>query len=58
MKHSAVVGYDQSPSGDRALSEAGREAAWRGTGVTVVNAFHWSPMTNPVAYFPWTSSLR
>jgi nucleotide-binding universal stress UspA family protein len=46
------VGYDQSPSGDRALAQAGREAAWREASVTVVNAFHWVAVGTPGAYVP------
>ncbi|MBS2547139.1 universal stress protein [Catenulispora sp. NL8] len=52
MKRSIVVGYDQSPSGDRALAQAGREAAWRDASVTVVNAFHWIAVGRPGAYVP------
>ena len=52
MNSSVVVGYDQSPSGDRALAQAGREAAWRDTSVTVVNAFHWMVVARPGIYFP------
>lgn len=52
MKPTIVVGYDQSPSADRALAAAGREAAWRDASVTVVNAFHWIAVTYPVAYVP------
>jgi nucleotide-binding universal stress UspA family protein len=52
MKRTIVVGYDQSPSADRALQLAGREAAWRDRGVTVVNAFHWVAATAPGAYVP------
>lgn len=52
MKRNVVVGYDQSPSGDRALAQAGREAAWRDASVTVVNAYHWVATTTPGAYVP------
>ncbi|MEY9928047.1 nucleotide-binding universal stress UspA family protein [Catenulispora sp. GP43] len=51
MKHTVVVGYDQSPSGERALGQAGREAAWRNGSVTVVNAFQ-AVLTSPIGYFP------
>lgn len=52
MKSTVVVGYDQSPSGERALEQAGREAAWREGSVTVVNAFHWIPVASPGSYYP------
>ena len=52
MKRTVVIGYDHSRSSDRALDQAGREAAWRGATVTVVNAFHWVAATTPVAYIP------
>lgn len=52
MKSGVVVGYDQSPSSDRALAEAGREAAWRDVGITVVNAFQWVAVTHPAAVIP------
>ena len=52
MTSGVVVGYDRSPSGDRALAEAGREAARRGVGVTVVNAFQWVAITHPAAVMP------
>jgi nucleotide-binding universal stress UspA family protein len=52
MKRTVVVGYDQSPSGDLALAQAGREAAWRDASVTVVNAFHWVAVGRPGAYVP------
>lgn len=52
MKPTVVVGYDRSPSADRALAQAGREAAWRGAAVEVVTAFHWIAVTTPVAYVP------
>ncbi|MEY9911326.1 nucleotide-binding universal stress UspA family protein [Catenulispora sp. MAP12-49] len=52
MKHTVVVGYDQSPSGDRALAQAGREAAWRDAGVTVVTGFHWIAVPSPMGYMP------
>jgi nucleotide-binding universal stress UspA family protein len=52
VNSTVVVGYDQSPSGDRALAQAGREAAWRDASVTVVNAFHWVPVPHPGIYFP------
>lgn len=31
-----VVGYDQTPPSERALTQAAREAAWRGAALTVV----------------------
>ena len=49
---SVVVGYDHTPSSERALAEAGREAAWRGGSVTVVHAFHWIPNATPMTYTP------
>jgi len=52
MKPTVVVGYDRSPSADRALAQAGREAAWCGAAVEVVTAFHWIAVTTPVAYVP------
>jgi nucleotide-binding universal stress UspA family protein len=53
MNGTIVIGYDRSPSSDRALAQAGREAAWRDDGaVTVVNAFHWVPVAAPMAYVP------
>jgi len=60
MKRTIVIGYDQSPSSDRALAQAGREAAWRDGRVTVVTGFHWIAVAAPVAYIPVDveSSLR
>lgn len=52
MKPIVVVGYDQTPSSERALSEAGREAAWRSAAVSVVHTFHWIPAATPAAYVP------
>ncbi|GAA2008884.1 universal stress protein [Catenulispora subtropica] len=52
MKPTVVVGYDRTPPSERALIEAGREAAWRGASVTVVHAFHWMPVTAPMTYVP------
>jgi nucleotide-binding universal stress UspA family protein len=52
MKRSIVVGYDQSPSGDRALAQAGREAAWRDTAVTVVSGYHAIAVASPMGYMP------
>jgi nucleotide-binding universal stress UspA family protein len=52
VKRTIVVGYDQSPSSDRALAQAGREAAWRDGRVTVVTGFHWIAVAAPVAYVP------
>jgi nucleotide-binding universal stress UspA family protein len=51
MISTVVVGYDQSPSSNRALAQAGREAAWRNALVTVVNAFH-GIIASPAGYFP------
>jgi nucleotide-binding universal stress UspA family protein len=47
-----VVGYDQTPPSERALTEAAREAAWRGAHLTVVHAFDWMPPTTPMTYVP------
>ena len=52
MKRTVVVGYDHSPSSDRALAQAGREAAWRDGAVAVVNVFHLVAAINPVGYVP------
>src|SRR6185312_13534762 len=52
MKRTIVIGYDQSPSSERALAQAGRESAWRDGGVTVVTGFHWFAVAAPVAYIP------
>ena len=52
MKRTIVVGYDQSPSGDRALAQAGREAAWRDTAVTVVTGYHAIAVASPMGYMP------
>jgi hypothetical protein len=41
MKPTVVVGCDQTPPSERALIEAGREAAWRGAALTGVTAFTW-----------------
>lgn len=54
MKPTIVVGYDRTPSSERALTEAGREAARRDAVVSVVHAFHWIPVTTPMAYVPMT----
>ena len=51
-QHTVVVGYDHTPSSERALAAAGREAAWRGASVTVVHAFHWVPAATPMTYAP------
>jgi nucleotide-binding universal stress UspA family protein len=50
MTSTVVVGYDQTPSSERALREAAREAAWRGASLTVVNAFQWISAVPPMAY--------
>lgn len=52
MKPTIVVGYDHTPSSERALTEAGREAAWRGASVSVVHAFHYLAAPSPVSYVP------
>jgi len=52
MKRTVVVGYDQSPSGDRALAQAGREAAWRDAAVTVVTGYHTIAVASPMGYLP------
>jgi nucleotide-binding universal stress UspA family protein len=51
MTSTVVIGYDHSPASDRALAQAGREAAWRGASITVVNAFH-GIVASPAGYFP------
>jgi|GEM_PF-39217 len=40
MEPGVVVGYDQTPSSERAIDEAAAEAASRGVGLTVVHASH------------------
>jgi nucleotide-binding universal stress UspA family protein len=57
MKPIVVVGYDQTPSSERALTEAGREAAWRGAAVSVVHTFRWIPAATPAAYVPMRVEL-
>ncbi|NUP46611.1 MAG: universal stress protein [Catenulispora sp.] len=52
MKSTVVVGYDHSPSSERALIAAGREAAWRDAGVTVVHVFHYVSAPSPMFYVP------
>jgi nucleotide-binding universal stress UspA family protein len=52
MKHTVVAGYDRTDPSERALIEAGREAAWRGASLTVVHAFRWIPAATPMAYPP------
>ena len=52
MKPTVIVGYDHTPSSERALAEAGREAAWRGASVTVVHAFRRDPDVMPKAGTP------
>ncbi|MEY9857802.1 nucleotide-binding universal stress UspA family protein [Catenulispora sp. GAS73] len=52
MKRTVIVAYDQSPSGDRALAQAGREAAWRDTAVTVVTGYHTVAVASPMGYMP------
>lgn len=52
MTSTVVVGYDQSPSSDRALAQAGREAAWREAAVEIVTGFHWVALSYPVTYMP------
>jgi nucleotide-binding universal stress UspA family protein len=52
MKPTVVVGYDRSPSSERALVEAGREAAWRGAAVEVVHAFHYVSAPSPMFAVP------
>jgi nucleotide-binding universal stress UspA family protein len=52
MKRTIVVGYDQSPSGDRALAQAGREAAWRDASVTVITGYHAIAVASPLGYMP------
>lgn len=43
MPGPVVVGYDQTPHSDRALAEAAREAAMRGTGLLIVHTYLWPP---------------
>jgi nucleotide-binding universal stress UspA family protein len=43
MTGPVVVGYDQTPHSDRALAEAAREAAMRGTSLDIVHAYLWLP---------------
>src|SRR4051812_34655143 len=57
MKPIIVVGYDKTPSSERALAEAGREAAWRSAAVNVVHAFQWVPAATPAAYLPMRVEL-
>jgi nucleotide-binding universal stress UspA family protein len=56
MTGPVVVGYDQTPHSDRALTIAAREAAMRGAPLSIVHAYFWlppldlaaSPVTIPV----------
>ncbi|MFL6116317.1 MAG: universal stress protein [Catenulispora sp.] len=57
MKPVIVVGYDQTPSSERALIEAGREAARRNAAVSVVHSFRWIPAATPAAYVPMSVEL-
>jgi nucleotide-binding universal stress UspA family protein len=43
MGSDVVVGYDQTPAGERALAEAAAEAVRRGATLTVVHALHHPP---------------
>lgn len=43
MGSDVVVGYDQTPAGERALAEAAAQAVRRGAALTVVHALHPSP---------------
>jgi len=43
MRSGVVVGYDQTPPGERALAEAAGEADRRGVVLTVVHALHHEP---------------
>ncbi|MEY9855428.1 nucleotide-binding universal stress UspA family protein [Catenulispora sp. GAS73] len=43
MRSGVVVGYEQTPPGERALAEAAREADRRGAVLTVVHALHHEP---------------
>ena len=52
MESTVVVGYDHTPSSERALLEAGREASWRHARLVVVNAFQWLTAVPPMAYPP------
>lgn len=49
MGSDVVVGYDQTPAGERALAEAAAEAVRRGAALTVVHALHPSPATREAA---------
>lgn len=50
MESTVVVGYDHLPSGEQALLEAAREAAWRGAQLVVLTAFQWLTPVPPMAY--------
>jgi nucleotide-binding universal stress UspA family protein len=52
MRSIIIVGYDRTPSSERALLEAGREAAWRGATVKVVHAVHRFPAVPSMSYIP------
>lgn len=52
MHSTVVVGYDHTQSSEQALLEAGREASWRGAGLTVVTAFQWLTAVPPMAFSP------
>ncbi|NUR29234.1 MAG: universal stress protein [Catenulispora sp.] len=52
MKTTVVVGYDRTPSSERALTEAGREAVWRDAAVSIVHTFQWVAATPPMIAVP------
>ncbi|MCX5317880.1 universal stress protein [Streptomyces sp. NBC_00154] len=54
MAEPVVVGVDGSPSSLGAVGTAAHEAALRGTGLRLVNAFGWPSMHPPPGVPPWT----
>ena len=40
MKTTVIVGCDQAPNSDHALTEAAKEADLRGASLTIVHAYH------------------
>ncbi|MEZ0110156.1 nucleotide-binding universal stress UspA family protein [Catenulispora sp. EB89] len=55
MRSGVVVGYDQTPPGERALAEAAGEADRRGVVLTVVHALHREPSEQPEQPEPFDS---